>query len=36
LRLEARGDGRALRQMPEAGAELDSGQVVRVDFGRGN
>ena len=36
LRLEARGDGRALRQMPEPGAELDSGQVVRVDFGRGN
>jgi cell division protein FtsI (penicillin-binding protein 3) len=36
LRLEARGDGRALRQVPEAGAELDSGQVVRVDFGRGN
>jgi cell division protein FtsI (penicillin-binding protein 3) len=36
LRLEARGDGRALRQMPEPGSELDSGQVVRVDFGRGN
>ncbi len=36
LRLEARGDGRALRQMPEPGAELDSGQAVRVDFGRGN
>jgi len=36
LRLEARGDGRALRQMPEPGAELDSGQVVRVDFGRSN
>lgn len=36
LRLEARGDGRALRQMPAPGAELDSGQVVRVDFGRGN
>jgi hypothetical protein len=36
LRLEARGDGRALAQMPEPGAELDSGQVVRVDFGRGN
>jgi cell division protein FtsI (penicillin-binding protein 3) len=36
LRLEARGDGRALRQMPEPGSELDSGQVVRVDFGRSN
>jgi cell division protein FtsI (penicillin-binding protein 3) len=36
LRLEARGDGRALRQMPEPGAELDSGQAVRVDFGRDN
>jgi len=36
LRLEARGDGRALRQMPEPGAELDSGQAVRVDFGRSN
>jgi membrane peptidoglycan carboxypeptidase len=36
LRLEARGDGRALRQMPEPGAELDSGQAVRVDFGRRN
>jgi cell division protein FtsI/penicillin-binding protein 2 len=36
LQLEARGDGRALRQMPEPGAELDSGQVVRVDFGRSN
>jgi cell division protein FtsI (penicillin-binding protein 3) len=36
LRLEARGDGRALRQMPEPGAELESGQAVRVDFGRGN
>jgi len=36
LRLEARGDGRALRQAPEPGAEVDSGQVVRVDFGRNN
>jgi cell division protein FtsI (penicillin-binding protein 3) len=34
LRLEARGEGRALRQSPEAGAEVDSGQVVRVDFAR--
>ena len=29
------GEGRALRQSPEAGAEVDSGQVVRVEFGRG-
>lgn len=36
LRLEARGEGRALRQTPEAGAEVDPGLVVRVDFGRGN
>jgi membrane peptidoglycan carboxypeptidase len=36
LRLEARGEGRALRQSPECGAEVDSGQVVRVDFGRAN
>jgi cell division protein FtsI (penicillin-binding protein 3) len=35
LRLEARGEGRGLRQSPEPGAEVDSGQVVRVDFGRG-
>ena len=35
LQLEARGEGRALRQSPEPGAEVDSGQVVRVDFGRG-
>jgi len=36
LRLEARGDGYAVWQTPQAGSELDSGQVVRVDFGRGN
>src|SRR6266404_3342477 len=36
LLLEARGEGRALRQSPEAGAEVDSGQVVRVEFARGN
>jgi beta-lactam-binding protein with PASTA domain len=35
LLLEARGEGRALRQSPEAGAEVDSGQVVRVEFARG-
>jgi cell division protein FtsI (penicillin-binding protein 3) len=36
LRLEARGEGRALRQNPAPGSEVDPGLVVRVDFGRGN
>jgi cell division protein FtsI/penicillin-binding protein 2 len=36
LRLEARGEGHAMRQTPEPGAEVDPGRVVRVDFGRGN
>jgi len=36
LRLEARGEGHATRQSPDPGAEVDSGQVVRVDFSRGN
>ena len=36
LRLEARGEGRATRQSPAAGSEVDPGTVVRVDFGRGN
>ncbi|HEY5074930.1 MAG TPA: penicillin-binding transpeptidase domain-containing protein, partial [Pyrinomonadaceae bacterium] len=36
LRLEAQGEGHAMRQTPEAGAEVDPGRVVRVDFGRGN
>ena len=36
LRLEARGEGRAVRQNPEPGAEIDSGQIIRVDFGRPN
>ncbi len=34
LQLEARGEGRAIKQSPAAGAELDVGQIVRVDFGR--
>jgi cell division protein FtsI (penicillin-binding protein 3) len=34
LQLEARGEGRALRQSPAAGAEVESGQTVRIDFGR--
>jgi cell division protein FtsI (penicillin-binding protein 3) len=36
LRLEARGEGRALQQNPAPGSEVDPGLVVRVDFGRGN
>ena len=36
LRLEARGEGRATRQIPTAGAEVDPGQLVRVDFNRAN
>ncbi|HMG72777.1 MAG TPA: penicillin-binding protein [Pyrinomonadaceae bacterium] len=36
LRLEARGEGHAMRQIPEPGAEVDPGLIVRVDFGRGN
>jgi cell division protein FtsI (penicillin-binding protein 3) len=34
LQLEARGEGRALRQSPAAGAEVENGQTVRIDFGR--
>ncbi len=34
LELEARGEGRAMRQSPAAGAGVESGQVVRVEFGR--
>jgi cell division protein FtsI/penicillin-binding protein 2 len=36
LRLEARGEGRALRQNPAAGTEVSSGQSVQVEFGRSN
>lgn len=35
LRLEARGEGHAIRQSPAAGAEVNSGQSVQVEFGRG-
>jgi penicillin-binding protein 2B len=35
LRLEARGEGHAMRQTPEPGAEVDPGLIVHVDFGRG-
>jgi cell division protein FtsI (penicillin-binding protein 3) len=34
LQLEASGEGRAYRQSPAAGAEVDAGQVVRIEFGR--
>ncbi|MDT5270919.1 MAG: hypothetical protein QOH49_3105 [Acidobacteriota bacterium] len=34
LELEARGEGRALRQNPEVGAALAPGQTVRIEFGR--
>ena len=36
LQLEARGDGRAWRQSPEPGTEVQTGQLVSVDFGRSN
>ncbi|MBA3804515.1 MAG: transpeptidase family protein [Acidobacteria bacterium] len=35
LQLEARGEGQAVQQSPAAGAEVESGQLVRIDFGRG-
>jgi len=34
LQIEARGEGRVLRQKPAAGSEVNSGQVVYVDFAR--
>jgi hypothetical protein len=34
LDLEARGEGRALRQQPAGGASVEAGQLVRVEFGR--
>jgi cell division protein FtsI (penicillin-binding protein 3) len=36
LKLEARGEGRATAQSPSPGAELVSGQIVYIDFARGN
>jgi cell division protein FtsI/penicillin-binding protein 2 len=36
LNLEAKGEGKATRQYPAAGAELSSGQTVRVEFARRN
>lgn len=34
LQLEAQGEGRAFRQSPQAGSEVDPGQIVHIDFGR--
>jgi cell division protein FtsI (penicillin-binding protein 3) len=34
LQLEASGEGRAVRQSPLAGREVDAGQVVHIEFGR--
>lgn len=34
LQMEARGEGRAFKQSPASGAEIEAGQVVRIDFGR--
>ncbi|HZE63944.1 MAG TPA: penicillin-binding protein, partial [Pyrinomonadaceae bacterium] len=36
LQLEAHGDGRAIKQTPGPGIELQSGQTIYVDFGRPN
>ena len=36
LQVEAHGEGRVLRQNPSAGSEVESGQLVYVDFGRSN
>jgi stage V sporulation protein D (sporulation-specific penicillin-binding protein) len=34
LELEAFGEGRAVRQQPAAGARVEAGQKVRIEFGR--
>jgi len=34
LHIEAKGEGKVLRQSPSAGSEVNSGQVVYIDFGR--
>jgi beta-lactam-binding protein with PASTA domain len=36
LQVEAHGEGRAMRQSPSQGTEIESGQVVYLDFARGN
>jgi beta-lactam-binding protein with PASTA domain len=34
LQLEARGEGRAVRQTPAVGSQVEAGQSVRIEFGR--
>jgi cell division protein FtsI (penicillin-binding protein 3) len=34
LQIEARGEGRVLKQSPSAGTEVNTGQTIYVDFGR--
>ena len=34
LHVEARGEGKVLRQNPSAGREVNTGQIVYIDFGR--
>jgi cell division protein FtsI (penicillin-binding protein 3) len=34
LQVEARGEGRVLKQSPTAGTEVNTGQLIYVDFGR--
>ena len=36
LDLQALGEGRAVRQHPAGGASIEAGQLVRVEFGRGD
>ena len=36
MQLEAHGEGRVVRQTPESGTELRTGQMIYVDFGRLN
>ena len=36
LQIEARGDGRVFKQSPAPGAEVSTGQLIYVDFGRSN
>ena len=36
LQIEARGEGRVLKQNPAPGAEVSTGQVIYLDFGRAN
>jgi len=36
MQLEAHGEGRVVKQTPESGTELNTGQIIYVDFGRLN